>query len=125
MRPVWPKGIAPYEKAVALRPNEPLLLIGLASCLLSKGATGGPANQAVNQKAIDHLRAALRLDPLNGPAYLQMSKGYGQLGEIALAQWALAEYYAAGGKESAAPCPDELLKDCRKDRLNIFALLIF
>ena len=47
------------------------------------------------------MRAALRLDPLNGPAYLQMSKGYGQLGEIALAQWALAEYYAAGGHPEA------------------------
>jgi predicted Zn-dependent protease len=96
-----PLGIAPYQKAVALRPNEPLLMIGLASCLLSKGAEGGTANRAVNRQAIDHLRAALRLDPLNGAAYLQMSKGYGQLGETAMAQWALAEYYAAAGSPEA------------------------
>lgn len=96
-----PLGIAPYQKAVALRPNEPLLMIGLASCLLSKGAEGGTASRAVNRQAIDHLRAALRLDPLNGAAYLQMSKGHGQLGETAMAQWALAEYYAAAGSPEA------------------------
>ena len=96
-----PLGIAPYQKAVALRPNEPLLMIGLASCLLSKGAEGGTANRAVNRQAIDRLRTALRLDPLNGAAYLQMSKGYGQLGETAMAQWAMAEYYAAAGSPEA------------------------
>jgi predicted Zn-dependent protease len=108
------QGIAPYRKAVALRPEEPLLLIGLASCLLGKGATGGAANQAINQEAIDNLRAALRIDPLNGPAYLQMSKGYGQLGETALAQWALAEYYAAAERPEARKHAQRALKGLPK-----------
>ncbi|MGI9438927.1 MAG: M48 family metalloprotease [Parvibaculales bacterium] len=94
-------GIKPYEKAVALRPNEPLLLIGLASCLLEKGAAGRASDMETNRQAIAHLRNALRLDPFNGSAYLQMSKGYGQLDETALAQWALAEYYAAAGNKEA------------------------
>ena len=112
------KGIAPYQKALALRPDEPLLLIGLASCLLGKGANGGAANQAVNQKAIGYLRTALRLDPLNGPAYLQMSKGYGQLGETALAQWALAEYYAAAGRKEARRYAERAIKGLAKDSVE-------
>ncbi|MGB2447653.1 MAG: M48 family metalloprotease [Parvibaculales bacterium] len=108
------QGIEPYRKAVSLRPDEPLLLIGLASCLLGKGAAGGAANQAVNQEAIDYLRAALRVDPLNGPAYLQISKGYGQLGETALAQWALAEYYAAAGRKEARKHAQRALKGLPK-----------
>ena len=112
------RGIAPYRKAIALRPNEPLLLIGLASCLLDTGATGGNANKAVNQEAIGFLRAALRLDPLNGPAYLQMSKGYGQLGETALAQWALAEYYAAAGRKEARRHAERAIKGLPKDSVE-------
>jgi predicted Zn-dependent protease len=109
-----PLGIAPYKKAIALRPNEPLLMIGLASCLLGKGADGGKTNRAVNEQAIDHLRAALRLDPLNGSAYLQMSKGYGQLGKTALAQWALAEYYAAAGNPEARRHAERAIKGLPK-----------
>ncbi len=94
-------GIAPYEKAIELAPNEPLLLIGLASCQLGKAAQGGPQAEQLNHQAVKNLRAALRIDPNSGAAYLQMSKGFGQLGETALAQWALAEYYAAAGRQEA------------------------
>ncbi len=96
------QGIEPYKKALSLRPDEPLLLVGLASCLLGKGGNGGEANRATNEQAITYLREVLRIDPFNGAAYLQMSKGYGQLDETALAQWALAEYYAAAGRPEAA-----------------------
>ncbi len=94
-------GIAPYQKAIELAPNEPLLLIGLASCQLGKAAQNGPKAKQLNRLAVKNLRAALRLDPDSGAAYLQMSKGFGQLGETALAQWALAEYYAASGRKEA------------------------
>ena len=94
-------GVAPYEKAIELAPNEPLLLIGLASCQLGKAAQGGQQAEQLNKLAIKNLRAALRIDPNSGAAYLQMSKGFGQLGETALAQWALAEYYAAAGRREA------------------------
>lgn len=94
-------GIAPYEQAIKLAPDEPLLLIGLASCQLGKAAQGGPDAEKFNREAVNNLRAALRLDAGSGAAYLQMSKGFGQLGETALAQWALAEYYAASGRKEA------------------------
>ena len=90
-------GIAPYRKAIELMPNEPLLLIGLASCQIGKAARGGADAKTYNQRAVDNLRAALRLEPQSSTAYFQMSKAYGQLEETALAQWALAEYYAAAG----------------------------
>lgn len=95
------KGIAPYKKSVELQPDEPLLLIGLASCQLGVGQLGGRAHDAINQQAVRNLKKALRLDPSNPTAYLQMSKGYGQLGETALAQYALAEYHAALGSREA------------------------
>ncbi len=89
------EGIAPYEKSVQLQPNEPLLLIGLATCQLGVGQAGLTSDVEINRQAVANLRQALRLDPSNATAYFQMAKGYGQLGETALAQWALAEYYAA------------------------------
>ncbi len=95
------KGIAPYQKSIELRPDEPLLLIGLASCQLGIGQNGDAHDRAINQQALVNLRKALRLDPSNTTAYFQMSKGYGQLGQTALAQWALAEYYAALGSPEA------------------------
>ena len=95
------KGIAPYERALALRPDEPLLLIGLATCQLGVGQSGQKRDQEINRQAVANLRRATRLDPKNATAYFQMSKGYGQLGETALAQWALAEYYAGLGSPEA------------------------
>lgn len=95
-------GIAPYRKALELQPNEPLLLIGLASCQLGKAAMGGADAPSYNEQAIDNLRAALRVAPDNGTAYFQMSKAFGQLEQTALAQWALAEYYAASGGQREA-----------------------
>ena len=112
------QGVEPYRKAVSLSPNEPLLLIGLASCLLGKGAKSGVASKAINQEAIDYLRTALRIDPLNGPAYLQLSKGYGQLDETALAQWALAEYYAAAGRSEALKHAKRALKGLPKESVE-------
>ena len=89
------EGIAPYKKSVQLQPDEPLLLIGLATCQLGVGQAGLPSDVDINRQAVANLRQALRLDPSSATAYFQMAKGYGQLGETALAQWALAEYYAA------------------------------
>ena len=88
-------GIAPYRRSVELMPEEPLLLIGLATCQLGVGQAGTKADKQINQQAVVNLRRALRLDPSNATAYFQMAKGYGQLGQTALAQWALAEYHAA------------------------------
>jgi predicted Zn-dependent protease len=91
-------GLASYEKAVSLRPEEPLLLIGLAMCQIGTGIDGG----AINQQAIDNIRIALRLDRENLSAYHQLSKAYGQLNRPAYAQWALAEYHALVRSPEAA-----------------------
>ena len=108
------KGIAPYEKSVALLPDEPLLRIGLATCQLGVGANGGEANRAINEAAISNLRHALRDDPTNGAAYLLLSKGFGQLNKTALAQWALAEYHAAAGSREAATHAQRAIKGLPK-----------
>jgi predicted Zn-dependent protease len=108
------KGIAPYEKSVALLPDEPLLRIGLATCQLGVGAAGGEANRAINEAAIANLRRALREDPSNSTAFFQLSKGFGQLGETAMAQWALAEYYAGLGSPEAAMHAQRALKGLPK-----------
>jgi len=108
------KGIAPYEKSVALLPDEPLLRIGLATCQLGVGANGGEANRAVNEAAIANLRRALREDPSNSTAFFQLSKGFGQLGQTAMAQWALAEYYAGIGSPEAAMHAQRALKGLPK-----------
>ena len=107
-------GIAPYKQAVAMRPDEPLLLIGLATCQLGVGQAGLPSDRAINQRAVTNLRQALRLDPSNATGYFQMAKGYGQLGETALAQWALAEYYAALGSPEALTHAQRALKGLPK-----------
>ena len=107
-------GIAPYEKSVALLPDEPLLRIGLATCQLGVGANGGEANRAINEAAIANLRRALREDPSNSTAFFQLSKGFGQLGQTALAQWALAEYYAGAGSPEATRHAQRALKGLPK-----------
>ncbi|MGC6471342.1 MAG: tetratricopeptide repeat protein, partial [Parvibaculales bacterium] len=88
--------------------------IGLATCQLGVGQAGLPSDRAINQRAVTNLRQALRLDPSNATGYFQMAKGYGQLGETALAQWALAEYYAALGSPEALTHAQRALKGLPK-----------
>jgi predicted Zn-dependent protease len=111
-------GIAPYQKALSLKPDEPLLLIGLASCQLGVGQAGLKADRPVNKQAINNLRRALRIDPQDATAYFQMSKAYGQLGETALAQWALAEYYAGHGSPEAKMHATRAMKGLPKDSVE-------
>ncbi|MDC0131899.1 hypothetical protein OAI24_03465 [Alphaproteobacteria bacterium] len=92
------EGLDSYIKAVSMRPDEPLLLIGLATCQIGTGIDGGE----INQQAITNIRTALRLDPENISAYHQLSKAYGQLDRPAYAQWALAEYHALVRSPEAA-----------------------
>ncbi|HCQ82419.1 MAG: hypothetical protein CBD03_03320 [Rhizobiales bacterium TMED143] len=87
-------GLASYKKAVELAPDQPLLLIGLATTQLSIAADAGDMSQKINREAESNLRKALRLDPNNTTAYFQLSKAFGQMERVAYAEWALAEYYA-------------------------------
>ena len=107
-------GIEPYRKAIALAPDEALLLTGLASCQIGKAARGGAEAKKYNEEAIKNLRKAVRLDRQGGTAYFQMSKAYGQLGQTAFAQWALAEYYAAVGSPEARQHAKRAIKGLSK-----------
>ena len=84
--------IPPYRKSNKLAANEPLLMIGLASALLASDQKTGEKEKT--REAVKILRNALRIEPENPTAYHQLSKSYGQLEDIGMAEWALAEAYA-------------------------------
>ena len=94
-------GLAAYEKSIELAPNQPLLLIGLATTQLSLAENAGELSKKFNHAAENNLRKALRLDPDNTTAYFQLSKTFGQMQQVAYAEWALAEYFALLGRPEA------------------------
>ena len=94
-------GLAAYEKSIELAPDQPLLLIGLATTQLSLAENAGELSQKFNRAAENNLRTALRLDPDNTTAYFQLSKTFGQMQQVAYAEWALAEYFALLGRPEA------------------------
>ena len=104
------RGLASYERAVSLVPDEPLLLIGLATCQIGVGSDGGAGARGINKKAEENLRHALRLDPQSNSAWFQLAKAYGQLNEPAYANWALAEYYALQNNPDARKYARRALK---------------
>ncbi len=94
------KAIAPYKQSIALRPDQPLLLIGLASAQIAlvqdeKIEQGSENAYALLSNAIRILRVSTRLADADASAFLQLSKAYALLQDIGRADWALAEYYAA------------------------------
>ena len=94
-------GLAAYEKSIELAPDQPLLLIGLATTQLSIAENAGELSQKFNRAAENNLRRALRLDPTNTTAYFQLSKAFGQMQQVAYAEWALAEYFSLLGRPEA------------------------
>ena len=63
---------ANYDKAVALKPNEPSLLLGLSVCDLKLG---------YNEKALEHAQQAVAADKAGGVAYVtQLAKVFAALG---------------------------------------------
>ncbi|MCA3693029.1 MAG: tetratricopeptide repeat protein [Aquidulcibacter sp.] len=79
------ESIEPNRRAVALAPNESLLLIGLARSLL---ATERPELRA---EAEARLRSALRLEPTNAFAWNQLAVVADRNGQVGLARLATAE----------------------------------
>ena len=79
------ESIEPNRRAVALAPNESLLLIGLARSLL---ATEQPELRA---EAEARLRSALRLEPTNAFAWNQLAVVADRNGQVGLARLATAE----------------------------------
>lgn len=85
------EAVAPYEKAVALAPNQPLLNIECAQVLLE---TNDPK---LLVRARDELNAALTVETDNADAWRFLAIAYGRSGDIGMATLALAEQAMAQG----------------------------
>lgn len=86
-----------YRASLTLEPDEPLLMVGLATALI---ATEKKNNL---QEAINILKTALQLDPENTTAFFQLSLAYGYMGDQGNAELATAErYFLYGNKPLAA-----------------------
>lgn len=84
--------IAPYERSVALRPNEALLRIGLGQAQISV------ENDRYIEAAVANMRRAVQLAPGNPSAWRWLGMAHGRLGKIGLAALATAERYMLLGK---------------------------
>jgi len=113
------EAIPSYRKSLVYAPREPLLMIGLAASLMATDQN--TSTPRYNEEVITLLRDTLRIETDNVPAYMQLSKAYGQSGDIGLAEWAVAEYYALRGDRSAiqhAQKAIKLLKPGQSERLR-------
>lgn len=91
------KGIGPYQKAVDLLPNEPLLRVALA------GAQLATDNPALAKPALANLKVALDQQNDDPYAWWQAAQAYGELNDEPMAQLATAEqHYAVGDLYGAA-----------------------
>ncbi len=84
--------VAPYERAVALRPNEALLRIGLGQAQVSV------QDDRHVEAAVGNMRRAVRLAPGNASAWRWLGMAYGRRGDIGRAALATAERYILTGK---------------------------
>lgn len=91
------KGIAPYQKAVDLMPDAPLIRVALAAAQL---ATEKPA---MAKPALENLKVALQQENNSTFGWYEAAQAYSTLGNQPMADLATAErYYWAGGMKQAA-----------------------
>jgi predicted Zn-dependent protease len=88
--------IAPYEKSVALKPNEATLRIGLAQALIERN------DPKLNTEAINHLRRATQREPLNAFAWSQLAIAYGRDDQFGMSALSQAEAALARGNKREA-----------------------
>lgn len=94
-----------YETSLTYAPEEPLILIALATARL------GLETKQDAAKAIKLLKKSLRLDAENPSAFYQLAIAQSQLGNIAEAELATAErFYLYGNKEKARTHAERALK---------------
>lgn len=77
--------VAPHERAVSLRPDEPLLRLGLARAQIEINDT------EFTKKAIENLISASRSEPNYAPHWHFLGIAYGRDGQFAQSSLALAE----------------------------------
>lgn len=88
--------IAPYRKAVELKPDAALLRIGLAQSLIE---TNDPA---ANREAITELEAASAVEPRNLQTWRLLSVAYGRDNQMPMASLAMAELALLKGDKKEA-----------------------
>jgi predicted Zn-dependent protease len=88
--------IAPYRRAVELRPDAGLLRIGLAQTLIESGAP------QANAEAIAHLEEAVGREPTNAGAWRLLGIAQGRGGFEGVSNLSLAEYALLIGKQDDA-----------------------
>lgn len=86
------EAVPPYERAVLLAPEEPLLRIGLARAQI---ALNEPAR---NKEAIEHLERAVRIDRTIISAWHQLAIAYGRDKRFGLSSLASAERAFLSGR---------------------------
>jgi predicted Zn-dependent protease len=90
------EAIAPYRKAVELKPEAPLLRIGLAQALIESNAPGA------NRDAIVQLEEAVAREPTNASAWRLLGIAQGRDGLEGVSNLSLAEYALLTGKQDDA-----------------------
>jgi predicted Zn-dependent protease len=90
------EAIPPYRKAVELRPDAPLLRVGLAQALIESGAPGA------NTEAIGDLKEAVGREPTNAGAWRLLGIAQGRDGLEGVSNLSLAEYALLIGKQEDA-----------------------
>jgi predicted Zn-dependent protease len=90
------EAIAPYRKAVQLRPDASLLKVGLAQALIESGSPEG------NVEAIAHLEEAVAREPTNAGAWRLLGIAQGRDGLEGASNLSLAEYALLIGKQDDA-----------------------
>jgi len=90
------KAIEPARKALKLKPDSPLLEIALAQSLLET------SDRKQVEESVALLKSALTVEKGNSYAWYTLSRAYGELGQEALAKYAVAEQaYAVGDLQRA------------------------
>ncbi|MGC6511655.1 MAG: M48 family metalloprotease [Parvibaculales bacterium] len=91
------RALPAYRTSLELEPEEPLLMVGLATALIAT------ENRDNVQEAIQTLKVALHHDPENTTAFYQLALAYGYVGDQGNAELATAErYFLYGNKPLAA-----------------------
>lgn len=104
------KAIAPARKALELKPDAPLLEIALAQSLLET------SDRTHVDEAIKLLKSALTVETGNSYAWYTLSRAYGEIGQEALAKYAVAEQaYAVGDLQRARSFAQRAQNDLQRN----------
>jgi predicted Zn-dependent protease len=88
--------IPPYEEAMRLAPNAPLLRISLSQVYIETG------DAALNKRAIAYLNDATRTEGRDGSVWRFLAVAYGRDNQFGMAALSLAEQALANGKKKDA-----------------------